>query len=83
VNMQSRVLRRGLNTIDHSEFRESSSSRTASRMRRRIRFRTTALPSARGVVKPTRGPGPRSVSRGRPGRQNAAKNGHVKRVPVS
>ena len=91
VNWQPRVLRRGLNTMDHSEFRESSSSRTASRMRRRIRFRTTALPSARGVVKPMRGPGIGFVwSSGSLGsfgtcvaRQNAANSGQVKRVPVS
>jgi hypothetical protein len=83
VNVQSRVLRRGLNTIDHSEFRESSSSRTASRMRRRIRFRATALPNALGVVKPTRGHGVVSPSPRRSTRQKAAKKGEVKRVPVS
>jgi len=88
VNWQSRVLRRGLNTIDHSEFRESSSSRTASRMRRRIRFRTTAFPSARGVVKPIRGPGNGFVFstcslEHLPARQNAAKSEQVNRVPVS
>jgi len=88
VNSQSRVLRRGLNTIDHSELKESSSSRTASRIRRRMRFRATALPSARGVVKPMRDPDVGFVfstcSRGRlSSRQNAAKSGQVKRLPVS
>jgi hypothetical protein len=79
VNMQSSVLRRGLNTIDHSGFRESSSSRTASRIRRLIRLRTTAFPRARGVVNPTRGPATASRS----ARQKAAKKGLVYRDPLS
>src|SRR5947208_2329375 len=52
-NGQSKLLRRGLKTIDHSGLRNSSFKRTASRRRRRMRLRTTALPRARGVVKPT------------------------------
>ena len=54
-NEHSSVLRRGLNTMDHCGFRFGSSRRTASRTRRRTRLRTTAFPSARGVVKPIRG----------------------------
>src|SRR6185312_2148281 len=56
VNGHFSALRRGLKTIDHSELNCDSSSRTASRMRRLMRLRMTALPSARGVVNPTRGP---------------------------
>lgn len=52
-NMQSAALRRGLNTTHHPSLSDASSSRAASRTRRRMRFRLTALPSARGVVKPT------------------------------
>jgi hypothetical protein len=73
VNTQSSTFRRGLKTIDHSELSAASSSRTASRSRRLIRLRTTALPRARGAVKPTRGPGGRAGS----GRLKTAKRGHV------
>ena len=72
LNKQSRVVRRGLKTMDHSGLSWASSRRAASRIRRRIRLRTTALPSARGVVKPTRGPGQSGVER-----QKAAKYGDV------
>ncbi len=44
LNKQSRALRRGLKTIDHSGLSWASSRRAASRTRRRIRFRTTAVP---------------------------------------
>ena len=40
--------------MDHSGLNAASSSRTASRSRRLIRFRTTAFPKALGVVNPTR-----------------------------
>jgi hypothetical protein len=73
--MQSSNLRRGLNTMDHPGFNEASSSRTASRIRRRIRFRLTALPSALGVVKPTALPPPACP------RLNAANKGHEYRAP--
>ena len=44
-----------------------------------MRFRTTDFPSARGVVKPTRGPPGSSGCL----RQNAAKNGQEIRTPLS
>src|SRR6266404_422852 len=44
---------RGLMTISHPTPGCSSRARTASRMRRLIRFRTTAPPRARGQVNPT------------------------------
>ena len=72
------ALRRGLKTIDHSGLNCSRCRRTASRTRRLIRLRTTALPSARGVVKPILGP-PACGSR----TQNAAKKGLEKREPLS
>jgi hypothetical protein len=61
-----------LKTMDHCGFSPSRSRRTASRTRRLMRFRATALPSARGVVKPIRGPSG-CVRR----RQNAANKGHA------
>jgi hypothetical protein len=73
VKRQSRTFRRGLNTIDHSGLSDASSSRTASRIRRLMRLRTTALPSAFGAVKPTRGPLPCTGA----ARRKAAKRGHV------
>jgi hypothetical protein len=57
----SRQARRGLNTTIQRLPKEWRSKRTASRTRRRIRFRTTALPSALGVVKPNSGPVARSA----------------------
>ncbi len=48
--------RRGLITMDHCGLNWWSLLRTASRTRRLMRLRTTALPSARGTVKPIRGP---------------------------
>jgi hypothetical protein len=41
-----------LKTMDHWGFNRSSCRRTASRRRRLIRLRTTAVPRARGVVNP-------------------------------
>lgn len=52
VNPASSTLRRGLKTIIQLSGSVASSCRTASRMRRLIRLRTTDFPSARGVVKP-------------------------------
>ena len=74
----SSALRRGLMTMDHWGFSRSRQRRIASRTRRRIRLRMTALPTARGRVKPIRGP---SASGSR--RQNAAKRGPEKRLPWS
>ena len=68
----SKALRRGLITIDHWGFSPSRHDLTASRKRRLMRFRTTALPMARGTVKPMCG---QSCSRCR--RQKAANNGLV------
>jgi hypothetical protein len=54
--VHSRAFRRGLITIDHRGFNPARCCRTASRTRRLMRFRTTALPRARGVVNPMCGP---------------------------
>jgi hypothetical protein len=67
-----------LMTMDHWGFSRSRCRRTASRTRRLIRLRTTALPRARGVVNPICGPSG-SVSR----TQNAANRDPEKRVPLS
>ena len=64
----SSAARRGLNTISQCGSTSPNLSRTTSRNRRRIRFLTTALPKARGVVNPTLGPSALSVRK-----QNAAK----------
>src|SRR6185312_8747309 len=48
----SRTERLGLNTIDQFGRSNDSWERTAARMRRLIRLRTTALPNARGTVNP-------------------------------
>jgi hypothetical protein len=74
----SSAFRRGLMTMDHCGFNRSSRCRTASRKRRRIRLRVTALPIARGRVKPMRGPSD-SASRTR----NAANRGQAYFAPVS
>ena len=74
----SKALRRGLMTMDHCGLNRSRWRRTASRTRRLIRFRTTALPIARGTVNPIRGPsgcGSRT--------QKAAKRGPENREPWS
>ena len=55
-NGAAAAARLGLNTTSHRRSSLSISWRTASRRRRLIRFRMTALPSARGVVRPIRGP---------------------------
>ena len=74
----SSALRRGLMTMDHWGFNRSRDRRTASRTRRLMRLRTTAFPSARGVVKPICGPSG-SVSR----TQKAANRDPEIRVPLS
>ena len=51
-----KLARRRFQTIRHSGARRESWRRMISRRRRRIRFLFTALPRARGVVKPTFGP---------------------------
>lgn len=76
VNPAARTLLRGLNTTEYSGPNLPNCSRTVSRNRRLIRFRTTALPSARGAVKPTFGPPDPSSAR-----QNAEKYGPVIRIP--
>jgi hypothetical protein len=75
----SRTVRRGLKTRAQSGAKRSNCSLTASRMRRRIRLRTTALPMARGKVKPTWG-----TRFGSPvlRRQNTAKYRQLIRNPV-
>lgn len=45
---------RGWNTRSRPAAKWANSSRTASRIRRRMRLRTTELPSRRGTVKPIR-----------------------------
>ncbi len=63
-----KTVRRGLNTTAQSFGRTVHCVRTASRMRRFMRLRNTALPSARGTVKPKRDGTPSPVRR-----QKAAK----------
>lgn len=75
---QSMDERRGLITMDHGEPSWPSPRRTASRKRRLMRLRTTAGPSARGTVKPMRGPAESGSSK-----QNAAKKGPATREPRS
>lgn len=53
-NEASSAVRRGLKTKTQPCARAESSADTAARMRLLIRFRTTALPRARGQVKPKR-----------------------------
>jgi hypothetical protein len=65
----SRTVRLGLNTTAQSVGRVSSRVRTAARMRRLMRFRYTAFPTARGTVNPKREGRFASSLR----RQNAAK----------
>lgn len=50
----SKRFRRGLSTTSQPGARSACCNRTTSRKRRRMRFLTTLLPSARGVVNPTR-----------------------------
>ena len=77
-NGACKALGRGLMTMDHCGLSRARERRTASRSRRLIRLRATALPRARETVKPIRGPLP-SGSR----TQKAAKNGHENRLPFS
>jgi hypothetical protein len=78
----SRAFRRGLMTMEHCGFSRSRPERTASRKRRLRRFRTTADPSARGTVKPIRGPG-RLSGPSSSRTQKAANRGLENRVPRS
>ncbi len=76
-NPASSTLRRGLMTIIQLSGKATSSCRTASRILRLIRLRTTALPKARGVVKPNR----TGFCVSPPLRQNATKKRVVRRDP--
>jgi hypothetical protein len=68
-----RAFNRGLMTMDHCGFSRSNVKRTASRNRRLMRLRMTAGPSARGTVRPMRGP--EQVSRrSNPSRKQKAVN---------
>ena len=78
VKGASRTVRRGLKTITQPVGRDASSLRTVSRSRRRIRFLLTALPSARGTVKPKRDTLVGSLLR----RQKATKKRLVTRTPL-
>ena len=53
-NGASKTERRGLKTTDQFAGRPSNCERTACRIRRLIRLRCTAFPTARGTVKPKR-----------------------------
>ena len=66
----SRTERRGLNTMNRLGRSKKSWDRAAARIRRLMRLRTTALPKARGTVKPTFAGSSGSPTRWR---QNAAK----------
>ena len=78
-----RAFNRGLMTMDHCGFSRSRVKRTASRNRRLMRFRATAEPSARGTVRPMRGPEyippPSGLSR----KQKAVNKGPDNREPRS
>jgi len=78
-----RAFNRGLMTMDHCGFSRSRVKRTASRNRRLMRFRATAEPSARGTVRPMRGPEyippPSGLSR----KQKAVNKGPENREPRS
>lgn len=68
--------RRGLMTMSHSGANSWSRTRSISRIRLFIRFRTTAFPKPRGRVKPKRGPGLSGTLR-----QNAVKYWPAIRFP--
>src|SRR6202789_4024645 len=53
---RSRTERRGWRMTSTGEVSSGSAARTASRRRRLMRLRSTALPSALGTVRPMRGP---------------------------
>jgi hypothetical protein len=67
-----------LKTITQPAGRDANSLRTVSRIRRRMRFLLTALPSARGTVKPKRDTPAGSLLR----RQKATKKRLVMRNPL-
>lgn len=74
----SRTVRRGLKTMTQPAGSDANSLRIVSRSRRRIRFLWTALPRARGTVKPSR-----DKSAGLPLRkQNTTKKRLVTRKPL-
>lgn len=77
ANGASTAARLRFKTISHGESSRPSDNRTASRTRRLARLRRTALPTARGAVKPTRA---RSPS---PRLRNALKYGPDIRAPSS
>jgi len=56
ANSASMTLRLGCSTTSTGAVNRGSARRTASRSLRLMRFRSTALPSALGTVRPTRGP---------------------------
>ena len=76
-NKASRTVRRGLNTTTQPMGSTANWARTAWRIRRLMRLRTTALPSARGHVNPKR----EEHSAAKPLVQNATKNRLEMRAP--
>ena len=74
---------RGLMTMNHCGFSRSRVQRTASRNRRLMRFRTTAGPSARGTVRPMRGPGTIPLLSSPSRKQKAVNKGPENREPRS
>lgn len=82
----SAAARRGLRTISRVGSICSRRTRSCSRMRRRIRLRTTALPMARGIVNPILGPPSRIAAVPETAEcrsRKATKYGHEKRLPLS
>jgi len=81
ANGASAAARRGFRTMSNAGSICFNRTRSCSRIRRRIRLRITAFPTARGIVKPMRGPSSRLVAEGR--NRKATKYGHEKRLPLS
>jgi len=75
--------RRGLRTMSQGSTRLARCNRKASRSRRLMRLRTTAPPSARVAVTPSRGPEGNGCFAESRARQNAANNGPDTRKPWS
>jgi hypothetical protein len=73
--------RRGLRTMSQGATRLARCNRKASRSRRLMRLRTTAPPSARVAVTPSRGPEGSACFVESRARQNAANNGPDTRKP--
>lgn len=81
ANVARSALRRGFTTTSHCGPNSGSSKRRASRIRRLMRLRVTALPIARGTVSPIRGPARRVAS---PVSSTKAENRRAfKRAPLS